>query len=149
MYYNKAMSTALFGRGVVSPKNKGIIKSEGDFDSYKAEDFLKYWKSKAKEKNVNYITVKFKDKAVLNSLLKSFSGADIKLMMDYLWESGEPINLREGKLPYASYGLFLLSGGFLNSIYNRAKWWKDGIKDTPVRGWEADGKESVSIDFQR
>ena len=147
MYYTKAMSTALFGKGVVSSKTKGIVKSEADLSNYTAEDFLKYWKSKAKSRDVNYVTVKYKDKAILKSLLKNFSCVEIKMMMDYLWDSGEPINLKDGKLPYPSYGLFLLSGGFLSPIYNRAKWWKDGIKETPVRGWENDGKDSVTIEF--
>lgn len=148
MYYTKAMSTALFGRGITDSNTKGIVKSECDVGNYTVEDFLKYWKSKAKSRDVTYITVKYKDKAVLKSLLKNFSCADIKMMMDYLWDSGEAINLREGKLQYTSYGLFLLSGGFLNPIYNRAKWWKEGIKDTTnTRGWEADGKDSVTIEF--
>lgn len=147
MYYTKAMSTALFGRGVTPSTTKGIVKSECDISNYTADDFLKYWKSKAKERDVNYVTVKYKDKAVLKSLLKNFSPTDVKLMMDYLWESGEPINLKEGKLQYTSYGLFLLSGGFVNPIYNRARWWKDGIKEAPVRGWENCGEESVTIEF--
>lgn len=147
MYYNKAMSIALFGKGVVPSNTKGIIKSEGDFANYKAEDFLKYWKSKAKERGVNYITVKYKDKAIIGSLLKNFTCLDIKMMMDYLWESDERITLREGRLEYTSYGLYLLSGGFLSSIYNRAKWWKDKIEDEPVRGRARSGEEGVTIEF--
>lgn len=148
MHFTKAMSETLFGRAITSPKSKGIIKTEVDFSNYTADDFLKYWKSKAKEHNVNYMTVKYKDKAILKSLLKNFKGEDIKLMMDYLWDSGESIILREGKLQFHSYGLYLLSGGFLNSIYNKAVWWRDGIKDTPQRGWETTKEEgSVKIEF--
>lgn len=147
MYYTKAMSTALFGKGVTPSSTKGIVKAETDISNYTADDFLKYWKSKAKQRNINYITVKYKDRAIIKSLLKNFSCTDIKLMMDYLWDSDDSINLKEGRLQYSSYGLFLLSGGFLSSIYNRARMWRDGIKDEPVRGWEADGKESVTIEF--
>lgn len=150
MHFTKAMSKALFGKAITPPETKGIIKNtEIDFSNYTADDFLKYWKAKAKEHNVTYMTVKYKDKAILKSLLKNFKCEDIKLMMDYLWDSGEPIMLREGKLQFPSYGLFLLSGGFLNPIYNKAVWWKKGIKDTqPQRGWESTKEEgSVKIEF--
>lgn len=146
MYYSKAMSIALFGKAVTSPATKGIVKSETDFTNFTADDFLRYWKSKAREHNVSYIAVKYKDRAVLKSLVNNFKATEIKIMMDYLWDSGEPIILKDGKLQYTSYGIFLLSGNFLNSIYNKAMWWYNNIKDTQQRGWEAE-KESVSIDF--
>lgn len=148
MYYNKALSKALFGKGVTLPNTKGILKSQTDISNYTAEDFLRYWKAKAKEHNVTYVTVKYKDKAILKSLINNFTKEDIKLMMDYLWDSGEPIMLKDGKLQYTSYGLFLLSGGFLNPIYNKANWWKNGIKETPkARGWENKDGGEVEIDF--
>lgn len=146
MYYNKALSKALFGKGVTLPSTKGILKSQADISNYTADDFLKYWKAKAKEHNITYVAVKYKDKAILKSLINNFTKEDIKLMMDYLWDSGEPIMLKDGQLQYTSYGLFLLSQGFLNNIYNRATWWKRGI--TPKsRGWESKNGGEVEIDF--
>ena len=52
MYYSSAMSKALFGKAIVKPTAKGIVKSQGDFSNYNASEWMKYWKSKAKEKNI-------------------------------------------------------------------------------------------------
>ncbi len=146
MYYTKAMSTALFGRATTPPTTKGIVKAETDYSNYDASDFMRYWKAKAREKGVTYIAVKYKDRAILKHLVANFKGEDIKLMMDYLWDSEEPINLKEGRLQYPSYGLFLLSNGWLNSIYNKAVWWKSKTP-TNARGWESKTEEETTIDF--
>lgn len=146
MYYNKALSKALFGKGVTLPNTKGILKSQADISNYTTDDFLRYWKAKAKEHDVSYVAVKYKDKAILKSLINNFTKEDIKLMMDYLWDSGEPIMLKGVQLQYTSYGLFLLSQGFLSGIYNRATWWKNGIAEKS-RGWENKNGGAVEIDF--
>lgn len=146
MYYNKALSKALFGGGVTPPNTKGILKSQSDISNYTAGDFLKYWKAKAKEHNITYVAVKYKDRSILKSLINNFKNEDIKLMMDYLWDSGEPIMLKGEKLQYTSYGLFLLSQGFLNTVYNKAVWWKNNIVPE-TRGWESKDGGGVEIDF--
>lgn len=146
MYYNKAMSKVLFGKAVVPPKTMGILKSELDIENYTATDFMNYWKSKAKNKDITYIPIKYADRAIIKALMKNFKSSDIKIMMDYLWDSDERIYTKEGILQYTSYGLFLLSNKWLNGIYNKAIQWYNGYKEESVRGREAQ-KEGVVIEF--
>ena len=67
-------------------------------------------------------------------------------LMDYLWDSNERIYTKDGVLQYTSYGLFLLSNKWLNSVYNKATQWHSGYKEESVRGKEAQ-KEGVVIEF--
>ena len=87
MYYTTAMSKALFGKAVVNKDTKGIVKNtfDSDFSNYLADDWMRYWKSKAKERNIKYVPVKYKDVAVLKKLVKDFKSSDIKVMIDYIW----------------------------------------------------------------
>lgn len=149
MYYTSAMSKALFGKAVVNTNTKGIVKNtfDNDFSNYLADDWMRYWKSKAKEKNVTYVPIKYKDVAVLKKLVRDFKSSDIKLMMDYIWDDSTSFIIKGERLLPSSYGLFLLSGAFLNSVYNKATLRKDNIQETPKRGWEGKAEESVKIDF--
>lgn len=147
MYFSKATSELLFGRAVTKETDKGILKSEGDFSNYSPQDFLKYWKSKAKDRGITYIAVKYKDISVLKSLCKNFTGTEIKDMMDYIWDGSTKFYLGGQLLNPTSYGIFLLSNGFLNRIYNDTKLWKNGETLEETRGWESNGKESVDIEF--
>lgn len=146
MYYNKAMSKVLFGKAVVPSKTTGILKSELDIENYTATDFMNYWKSKAKSRDITYIPVKYSDRAIIKALMKNFRSSEIKVMMDYLWDSNERIYTKDGVLQYTSYGLFLLSNKWLNSVYNKATQWHSGYKEESVRGKEAQ-KEGVVIEF--
>lgn len=146
MFYNKAMSKVLFGKAVVTPKTKGVLKSALDVENYTPDDFMNYWKAKAREKDVVYVPVRYKDRAIIKSLMNNFKSSEIKIMMDYLWSSNERIYTKEGLLNYTSYGLFLLSSSWLNSIYNKAIRWYNNYKEEPVRGREAK-KEGVTIEF--
>lgn len=146
MYYTSTMSKALFGKAVVSSEDKGIIKnsSDNDYSNYLADDWMRYWKSKAREKNIKYIPVKYKDISVLKKLVRDFRGEEIKMMIDYIWNDKTAFNLKGEKLVYSSYGIFLLSGAFLSSVYNKAR---VGYEEQNVRGWVGNDKESVKIDF--
>ena len=148
MYYSSAMSKALFGKAIVKPTAKGIVKSQGDFSNYNASEWMKYWKSKAKEKNIKYVAVKYKDTDILKKLVSDFKSDEIKLMMDYLWDSGDTFTIRGETLHYSSYGLYLLSSAFISSIYNKAIWWRDNITNAPKRGWESKEETGgVTIEF--
>ena len=149
MYYTTAMSKALFGKAVVTKDTKGIVKNtfDSDFSNYLADDWMRYWKSKAKERNIKYVPVKYKDIAVLKKLVKDFKSSDIKVMIDYIWNDSTSFVIRGEKLLPSSYGLFLLSGAFLNSVYNKAVLSKENIQEIPQRGWEGKAEESVKIDF--
>lgn len=147
MYFSKAMSKVLFGRAVTNSDDKGIIKSKADFSHYTPSDFLRYWKAKAKERNITYIPQKYKDVAVLRSLCKTFTCDEIKDMIDYIWAEDTKFYIRGEVLQPTSYGIFLLSNGFLNKVYNDSKLWKGGEKLTVERGWENKGKEGVAVEF--
>lgn len=146
MFYNRAMSKVLFGKAVVTSKAEGVLKSALDVENYTTDDFMKYWKTKAKEKDIIYVPVKYSDRAIIKSLMKNFKSSEIKIMMDYLWDSDERIYTKDGVLNYTSYGLFLLSNKWLNGIYNKAIRWYNNYKEAPVRGREA-VKEGVTIEF--
>lgn len=148
MYLTKAMSTALFGKAVVSPKSKDIVKSDVDVVAFTYSDFLRYWKEKAKQRDVKYVAVPFKDNAILKSLMKSYTNTEIKQMIDYLWDSGERLTRGTKEIPYVDYGIYMLSANWANSIYNRSKHWKLNFKDKELRGWENTRGESVAeIEF--
>ena len=144
MHINKAMSAALFGRAVVTPKASGIIKSDVDVSVFTPTDFLRYWKDKAKQRDIKYVTVQYKDNAILKSVMKSYTNTEIKLMIDYLWDSGERISSNDKEIPYTDYGIYLLSSGWANSIYNRANFWKKHFKDKELRGCENTRGENVA-----
>ena len=118
MYYTTAMSKALFGKAVVTKDTNGIVKNtfDSDFSNYLADDWMRYWKSKAKDRNIKYVPVKYKDVAVLKKLVKDFKSSDIKVMIDYIWDDSTSFVIRGERLLPSSYGLFLLSGAFLNSV---------------------------------
>lgn len=150
MHYTSAMSKAIFGKAVVKADDKGIVKNVSDenaFSNYLADDWMRYWKSKAREKGIKYIPVKYKDVAVLKKLVRDFQGCDIKLMIDYIWDDETVFTLKGEKLSYSSYGIFLMSDAFLSCVYNKALLKKNKIQETPKRGWEGQVKESVKIDF--
>lgn len=147
MYFSKSMSKILFGRAVTDTDDAGIKKSEADFSNYTAQDFLKYWKSKAKERGITYIPAKYKDISVLKSLCKNFTSTEIKDMIDYIWDEKTKFYLSGQLLNPTSYGIFLLSNGFLNKVYNDTKLWKNGETLEEVRGWESNGDGGVEIEF--
>lgn len=147
MYMSKAMSKVLFGRAVTNSDEKGIIKSETDFSNYTPQDFLKYWKAKARGCGVTYIPAKYKDISVLKSLCKNFTCTEIKDMIDYIWDEKTVFFLNGSKLQKTSYGIFLLSNGFLNKVYNDTKLWKNGETLEEQRGWESNGDGGVEIEF--
>lgn len=147
MHYNKAMSVVCFGKGITMPNKKGILKDELDYSNYTPSDWQRLWNTKAAENNIKYIPVPYKDSSVFKSLKKTFKGDEIKLMIDFIWDSGYIFNTKRGVIPKTDYGVYLMSSDWVNSIYNKAIWWRKDIKDASTRGWESTEKGSVTIDF--
>lgn len=129
----------------------GISKGFKVKKEMKVNDWIKYFCSKAGVYNIKYIPVKYKDTGILKRLIANYSQEEIQLMIDFIWDSDYIFKTKNGEISKESYGLYLLSSSWVNSIYNLSKKWKEGSLEEETfkkqqRGqvWQ-NGKESEVI----
>jgi hypothetical protein len=107
---------------------------EGKISSFDHRDWYYYWRKKAEENGVRYITSNYpKDYAIIKSLMNELSWQEIKAMIDFVWDSEQDIQDKR------TVGLWILSKGWVNTIYQNTKLWIDGDykpKKAPKRNRE-------------
>lgn len=151
MILTKAETKKLFGKVIVPINAKGIVKKVNDFDNFEANDWLKYFIEKAKEKGVKYQVVRYKDISIIKAMMKNYSNTEIRNLIDFLWDSdfrfqrnGQPMDIR-------TYGVFLLSNAWVSGYFNLAMDYAIDKKSFSTkgkqRGWVESGKDEVSISF--
>jgi hypothetical protein len=105
-----------------NPMQRFITKlNEKDFEHFNTQDWLRYWNYKRNSHGLgNYIPNCTKDCAILKSLMKNFKMQDIKLMIDFLYDASHDLYNKK------KMGIWILSKGWLNEVYQSAQMWKDG-----------------------
>lgn len=102
----KAVNNADF---LFSVTNRANSNEELPVSAY---DFYKYFCFKAKENGIIYKKpYEYREKAVLNSLLKNFTIEDIKWLIDTAWD------VKHNIMPKENMNIFILSKAFLRSLY--------------------------------
>lgn len=118
----------------------GGVKRESEFSKPKSHTFwIKYFASKMGETGMRYISSP-KDSNIAKSLLKNFTEDDIKLMIDFIFDSDQTF------VDKRTVGFWVLSKGWLNTIYNNSVLWKDGkfkkVQREYRSGTKADNKST-------
>lgn len=114
-------------KGTVSGARKNFnLKLEDEkFSEFNSTDWIMYFSNKYQEATEHeYIIIGktswFKEHAIYKSLIKEMAPQDIKLMIDFLFDSEQDIK------PKAQSGSYLLSQAWLQSVYSSAKLWQRG-----------------------
>ena len=100
-------------------------KEELDIDNFTHKDWRDYFISQYEKQGRRYIITQSKVehskiKTILVNLMKLFVPRDIKLIIDFIFESDQDIVAK----PTAS--ISLLSSSWINSLYQNATLWEDG-----------------------
>lgn len=102
-----------------------------DFDE---KDWFQYFVLKAKEQGVKYLVRNYaKDYTIIKSILSELTWDELKTMIDFVWESDQDI------VDKRTVGIWILSKGWINTIYQNSVLWKDGQyvpKSAPSRNRE-------------
>jgi hypothetical protein len=97
--------------------------STDDVTNFTVPDWHRYITLKCKIKGVRYSGSNVKSNAVLKSALTNFHPNEIRLMIDFIFDSGQD------KFDYKSNVVMALSKSWLDYTYNTSKIW-DGVKDS-------------------
>lgn len=92
--------------------------NEGDLDLFKSADWIEYFKKQASPYQ-KYVKARH-DSTIINSIMKKYSPAEIKNMIDYLFSDAYDYKEKW------EVGIYLLSSSYLNSTYNGSILWKKG-----------------------
>lgn len=137
-------------KGVANQKNREHMMSLLEDESYgefNEKDWFQYFILKGEEQGVKYLARNYaKDYTIIKSILSELSWVELKLMIDFVWESNQDIQ------PKQTLGIWIMSKGWINTIYQNSLLWRDGKyrpKSAPThnREWiaEASTKSSESI----
>lgn len=95
--------------------------AEGKFSEFDEKDWLQYFMLKASEHDIKYLNRNYaKDYAILKSIMNELSWSDLKLMIDFVWDSDQDIKSKH------DLGVWILSKGWINTIYQNALLWEEG-----------------------
>lgn len=124
-------------KGVANANNRARMlakMNEELFDEFNEKDWFQYFVLKAEEQGVKYLVRNYaKDYTIIKSLQSELEWHEIKLMIDFVWESNQDIVEKQ------TMGVWILSKGWINSIYQNSLLWKDGKykpKSAPSRNRE-------------
>lgn len=147
MIVTKAQAKKLFGGAIVTSDKSGIVKSTEDYSKFKSNDWIKYFSDKAKEHDVKYQVVKYKDTSVIKSLMATYPSDEIKKIIDFLWDSDYRFKAGGREKTFMEYGIYLMSNAWLSSYYNLAIAYT-GESLTPKRGWKEETENGgIEIDI--
>lgn len=119
-------------------KMRFLAKLENEaFSEFDEKDWFQYFVLKASEQGVRYLTRNYaKEYAVIKSIQNELPWADIKNMIDFLFESEQDM------IDKRTLGLWALSKGWINSVYQNTTLWIAGEykpKSAPKRNREWTG----------
>lgn len=132
------------GKSVSASKQSFITKlNDGLFEEFEKQDWLHYWQHKAMSYGIKYIVGNYiKEYAILSSLMKNFKVKEIKAMIDFIFDSNQDIHDKR------TVGVWILSKGWINTIYQSTVLWQSGEYKTkaeastaPKRNREWTGEE--------
>ena len=103
----------------MSKMDKFNSSKEHGIQDYNERDWVKYFSIKRSEAGVIYLS-RMHDVAIMKKLMKTVNAADIKLMIDFIFDSNQ--NIVEKKTASIS----LLSSSWYDTMYSNAKMWNAG-----------------------
>lgn len=124
-------------KGVANANNRSRMmeKLEDErFMDFDEKDWFQYFVLKAQEQGVKYLVRNYaKDYTIIKSILSELTWDELKTMIDFVWESDQDI------VDKRTVGIWILSKGWINTIYQNSVLWKDGQykpKSAPSRNRE-------------
>lgn len=108
--------------------------SEGLFNSFDKKDWVHYFIYKASTQGIVYkVGHHAREQAIMQSLAKDFTATDVKDMIDFIFDSTQDV------VDKRTVGIWVLSKGWINTIYQNALLWKSGTyvskKDSKGNKW--------------
>jgi cation transport regulator ChaB len=96
------------------------------YSEFNNTDWILYFKKKYRESNNREYTLVGdvawrNERSIYNSVMKKFAPRDIKLMIDFLFDSDQDI------MPKVQVGAFMLSSKWIDGVYRDATLWRDGL----------------------
>jgi hypothetical protein len=98
------------------------------YDKFKCRDWLDYFIYKASTQGISYkahTSSTMKELKVMGALMKSYSPSEIKGMIDFLYEADHDLVASKRLI-----NVFMLTGGWINTVYQSSIMWKDGTFDS-------------------
>lgn len=116
-------------------KSRFMMKLEDElYSEFDYKDWFQYFVHKADTHGIRYITRNYaKEYAIIKSILNEMSWTELKDMIDFVFDSNQDI------VEKRTVGLWILSKGWINSIYQNTILWKEGKykpKTAPKRNRE-------------
>lgn len=136
----KAKVTKPTNTEVSTSKRKAMLAKLEDelFESFNVSDWIEYFRLKAEPYKVDLRTITAKDTAIFKSLMSNYRVNEIRDMIDFVWDAPHTIK------PKDEIRMWILSGGWINDIFNKSQKWKRGEFNNnpskPKREW-SDWKE--------
>ncbi|AEZ50510.1 hypothetical protein F400_gp063 [Bacillus phage BCD7] len=130
-------------------KNKEKFQArldEGEFHEFDHKDWYQYFVMKFEEQGSRYIQTNYaRDYAIIKSVLDNMGWSNLKDMIDFVFDSGQDIT------DTRTVGVWIISKGWLQSIYQNTQLWKAGeykTKNAPKRNreWIAEASEKPKND---
>lgn len=134
-------------RGVVQKKKTSRIAfeyllEEEMFSEFKSLDWIYYFQMKYFEANNMHYQISDNKRAwtvehsIYKSVMKEYTPRDIKLMIDFIFDSNQDIKDKK------QCGSYLLSSKWIDSIYRTACLWREGQYFTRREMWDKQNRKS-------
>lgn len=124
-------------KGIANANNRSRMMSKLEdelFNEFDEKDWFQYFVLKAEEQGVKYLVRNYaKDYTIIKSILSELTWDELRTMIDFVWESNQDI------VEKRTMGIWVLSKGWINSIYQNSILWKEGKykpKSAPNRNRE-------------
>ena len=111
---------------ISASKRRFLTKLEEDmFSEFTSTDWIMYFQSKYQEANGRGYAIVGKkawstEHSIYKSLMKDYAPKDIKLLIDFLFDSNQDI------MPKLQAGSYLLSAKWIQGVYQSALLWQTG-----------------------
>lgn len=116
--------------------------ADENFEEFDHRDWYQYFVHKASEHGIRYLTKNYmKDYAIIKSILNEMNWSEMKLMIDFVFDSNQDI------VEKRTVGVWIMSKGWINTTYNNALLWKEGKyrpKTAPKRNREWTGEPELA-----
>ena len=111
-------------KGTANANNRARMMEkleEERYHEFNEKDWFQYYVMKAEEHGIKYLVRNYaKEYTILKSILNELDWTELKLMIDFLYDSDQDIH------PKQTLGIWILSKGWINSVYQSSLLWKDG-----------------------
>lgn len=121
-------------KGNLTPAKRAFLNKleKGMFSEFKNTDWIMYFQQKYKEVNGRGYSLVGEvawrnERSIYNSLIKKFPPKEIKLMIDFLFDADHDMK------PKVQLGAYIMSSKWIDSTYNNALLWRDGLYMTQAQ----------------